>query len=60
MAIILNGKETARKYEEEFKLRVNKLKENLDFLPVLATIIVGEDMASQTYVNMKCKACKRL
>lgn len=60
MAIILNGKETARKYEEEFKLRVNKLKENLDFLPVLATIIVGEDMASQTYVNMKCKACERI
>jgi methylenetetrahydrofolate dehydrogenase (NADP+)/methenyltetrahydrofolate cyclohydrolase len=60
MAIILNGKETARKYEEEFKLRVGKLKERLDFLPVLATIIVGDDMASQTYVNMKCKACERI
>lgn len=60
MAVILNGKETSKKYEEEFKNRVEVLKSKLDFLPTLATIIVGEDMASKTYVNMKCRACERI
>ena len=60
VAVILNGKETSKKYEEEFKNRVEVLKSKLDFLPTLATIIVGEDMASKTYVNMKCRACERI
>jgi methylenetetrahydrofolate dehydrogenase (NADP+)/methenyltetrahydrofolate cyclohydrolase len=36
------------------------LKSKLNFLPTLVTIIVGDDMASKTYVNMKCRACERI
>ncbi len=60
MALILNGKEYAKEVEVELKEQVAKLKDKLDFIPELATIIVGDDMASVTYVNMKAKACERM
>jgi len=60
MAIVLNGKEFAKKVEEELKERVEKVKKTLSFTPVLATIIVGDNPASLTYVNMKAKACERV
>lgn len=60
MALELNGKVLAKQVEEELKLKVEELKNKLDFTPVLATIIVGDDMASVTYVNMKAKACVRM
>ena len=60
MALELNGKVVALQVEEELKARVEELKTKLDFTPILATIIVGDDMASVTYVNMKAKACERM
>lgn len=60
MALILDGKAFAKETEVELKERVNELKSKLDFVPALATIIVGDDMASITYVNMKSKACERM
>ena len=60
MALVLNGKELAKEKESELKERVDGIKSKLNFVPVLATIIVGEDMASVTYVNMKAKACERV
>ena len=60
MALELNGKVVALQVEEELKARVEGLKTKLDFTPILATIIVGDDMASVTYVNMKAKACERM
>ena len=60
MAVELNGKVLAMQVEEELKVKVAELKSKLDFTPILATIIVGDDMASVTYVNMKAKACERM
>lgn len=60
MGIELNGREVAKKAELEFISRVEKVKNKLGFTPKLATILVGNDMASVTYVNMKGKACERV
>lgn len=60
MALELNGKIIAKETEETLKSRVNKVKLKLGFKPILATIIVGDDPASVTYVNMKAKACERI
>lgn len=60
MALELNGKVIAKEYEEKMKVRVNDVVNKLGFAPVLATILVGDDPASVTYVNMKAKACQRV
>ena len=60
MTIILNGKDLALKSEEDFKKRVSTIKEMSGITPVLATILVGDDPASETYVKMKGNACERI
>ncbi len=56
---ILDGKALAQLAEEEIKASVSNLKEN-GITPTLATILVGVDPASATYVKMKQNACARL
>ena len=56
---ILDGKALAELAEEDIKLSVSKLKKN-GITPTLATILVGVDPASATYVKMKQNACARL
>ena len=56
---ILDGKALAKLAEEDIKLSVSILKKN-GITPTLATILVGVDPASATYVKMKQKACARL
>ena len=56
---ILDGKALAKLAEEDIKLSVSKLKKN-GITPTLATILVGVDPASATYVKMKQNACARL
>ncbi len=58
--IILDGRLLARKFEAEFALRVKALQDISGQTPILATILVGEDPASATYVRMKGEACKRI
>ena len=48
MAIELNGKVVAKKYEEELSSRVLSLKNKLGYTPELATILVGDNPASVT------------
>lgn len=60
MAIELNGKAVAKATEEELKIRLEGIKEKLGFTPVLATILVGDNSSSITYVNMKTRACERI
>jgi methylenetetrahydrofolate dehydrogenase (NADP+)/methenyltetrahydrofolate cyclohydrolase len=59
--MILDGKTLSRKIEEELKARVQAyaIKSN-GSVPVLATILVGSDPASATYVKMKGNACNRV
>lgn len=60
MATLMDGKGLSKKIESEIKKEVEKLKNKTGKVPTLATIIVGEDPASVTYVKMKQKACKRV
>ena len=60
-ALVLDGKALSKEIEADLKKRVAKLKaENGDRTPILATILVGDDPASSTYVKMKGNACKRV
>jgi len=56
---ILDGKGLALIAEEEIKHKVSELKD-LGVIPTLATVLVGVDPASATYVKMKQNACARL
>ena len=56
---ILDGKGLALIAEEEIKYTVSELKD-LGVTPTLATVLVGADPASATYVKMKQNACARL
>lgn len=55
---ILDGKALAQQIETEIKSEVGVLSQK-GITPGLAVILVGNDPASQSYVNMKAKACKR-
>lgn len=59
-ALVLDGKALAQKTEEELSQRVAALKEKGGQTPILATILVGDDPASATYVKMKGNACSRI
>lgn len=60
-ATVLDGKELARQIEDELKHRVARITASTGGrIPVLATILVGDDPASATYVRMKRNACKRV
>ena len=59
-AIVLNGRELALRLEEKLKKKVEILKGKSGDNATLATIIVGNDPASQTYVRMKGNACERV
>lgn len=57
-AQLISGKEIAADIRAEVKTRVAELKEQRGTVPGLATVLVGEDPASQLYVGMKNKAAK--
>ena len=60
-ATLLDGKHVAQLTEANLAERVASLKANTgDRTPVLATILVGDDPASATYVKMKANACRRI
>jgi methylenetetrahydrofolate dehydrogenase (NADP+)/methenyltetrahydrofolate cyclohydrolase len=60
-ALVLDGKTLAAKTEAELLQRVESLKEKSNGkTPILATILVGDDPASATYVKMKGNACRRV
>ncbi len=61
MAKILDGKNLARQLERELVGRVGEISHaSSGATPILATILVGDDPASATYVRMKGNACKRV
>ena len=58
-AQILDGKKLASDSEKEILESVSVLKKK-GIIPTLATILVGDDPASETYVRMKQETCKRV
>jgi len=59
-AEIISGKEIAETLRGETAARVAALKEKHNLVPGLATVLVGEDPASQSYVGMKNKTAKEM
>jgi methylenetetrahydrofolate dehydrogenase (NADP+) / methenyltetrahydrofolate cyclohydrolase len=57
-AQLISGKEIAADIRAEVKARVTEMEESGRGVPGLATVLVGEDPASQLYVGMKNKAAK--
>jgi methylenetetrahydrofolate dehydrogenase (NADP+)/methenyltetrahydrofolate cyclohydrolase len=59
--MVLDGKALALKIETELSLRMQSIKGRLGETSVcLATILVGNDPSSATYVKMKGNACRRV
>ncbi len=59
--ILLDGKALSRRIETRLAERVERIKQHTDGItPILATILVGDDPASATYVRMKGNACERV
>ena len=57
MAVIIDGKELARKTRSNLKIDCEELKKK-GIAPKLAVILVGDDKASKVYVKNKNKACE--
>lgn len=56
---VLDGKKLAQRTEIEIKNQVDELLSK-GITPTLATILVGDDPASETYVRMKRNTCARV
>ncbi|MHA7966982.1 bifunctional 5,10-methylenetetrahydrofolate dehydrogenase/5,10-methenyltetrahydrofolate cyclohydrolase [Paenibacillus sp. CAU 1782] len=57
--MILDGNAVAKNMKEKLVERIDRLS-GRGIVPCLATILVGDNPASATYVRMKGNACKRL
>jgi methylenetetrahydrofolate dehydrogenase (NADP+) / methenyltetrahydrofolate cyclohydrolase len=55
--VILDGKAIAHAVRQETKAQVAQFLAHQGYVPGLATVLLGEDPASQVYVNTKKKAC---
>ncbi len=58
-AQIIEGKKVAQEIREELKAEIIQLKTK-SIVPGLATVLVGEDPASQVYIRNKIKSCEEI
>lgn len=59
-ASIIDGKAISNKVKDEVKAAVALMQEEHSYVPGLATVLVGDDTASATYVRSKQKTCEQL
>lgn len=59
-AEIIDGKKIAETIRAELGKEIERLKTEHQVTPGLAVVLVGENPASQAYVRMKNKACRKL
>jgi 5,10-methylene-tetrahydrofolate dehydrogenase/methenyl tetrahydrofolate cyclohydrolase len=59
-AQLIDGKGIAKAIQEKLTQKVTQLKEQHGIVPGLATVLVGDNPASQTYVRMKRKRCAEI
>jgi len=57
---ILDGKKASEQLKQEIAQEVEQIKSRGGKIPHLAAVLVGEDGASQTYVNSKVKDCQQV
>lgn len=60
MAQLLDGKAVSDQIKNEISEEVQRMVANGDKRPHLATLLVGEDPASRTYVKNKIRACEKV
>lgn len=60
MAILIDGKETARAVRGEIRDAVAAFAKESGVIPGLAVVIVGDDPASRVYVRNKHRACEEV
>lgn len=60
MAILIDGKETARAVRGEIRDAVAAFTKESGVIPGLAVVIVGDDPASRVYVRNKHRACEEV
>ena len=60
MTELMDGKLTAKKVEEDLKIRIGLLRERGKRVPKLTVVLVGDHPASLSYVTGKEKACARV
>ena len=60
MAILIDGKETARAVRGEIRDAVSAFTKESGVIPGLAVVIVGDDPASRVYVRNKHRACEEV
>jgi len=59
-AEIISGKQVAQEIRAELTVQIAELKEKYGLVPGLATVLVGEDPASVSYVTGKRRACEQV
>lgn len=59
-ANIIDGKQIAENVRDQVAADVAKMNEEHGYVPGLATVLVGEDPASATYVRSKQRMCEKL
>jgi len=59
-AKIIDGKQISAKVRQEVKVSVDKMRADSGYTPGLATVLVGDNTASATYVRAKHKACEEV
>ena len=59
-AEIISGKIMSEEIRNDIRTRVEKLKNEYNYVPGLAVILVGDDPASEIYVNNKGKGCNEV
>jgi methylenetetrahydrofolate dehydrogenase (NADP+)/methenyltetrahydrofolate cyclohydrolase len=57
---ILDGRKTSEQVKQEIAQEVQQIKASGGKIPHLAAVLVGDDGASQTYVNSKVKDCEQV
>ncbi len=59
-AIIIDGRVIAQQGQQEFAVEFSKMKESVGKAPGLAVILVDTHKDSETYVQIKKKACEEV
>ncbi len=56
-AKLIDGRRLAKRLLERAAVKIERIREATGMTPALATVLVGDDQASATYVRMKRKRC---
>ena len=57
---LIDGKALSQKVQDSVSTGVEQLKQEMNIVPGLAVLLIGDDPASHTYVKMKAKACEKV